>query len=1380
MRTAEGFASKFNRATHVLLAALALALLTALAPATALAQALVADNQVGRPNLDKRVGSIAPTAAQLSAASSLGATTRWNRFGTVHSMIKYDGYLASGLQGDAVQVARAFISQHRDLFRLSDVGLSNLELLNDQKMAGYAGHSVLFRQKFGDLPAAQDGLIAVGVVGDKVFYVSSSCAGDRGAPGGASITPYQAWLRAAGNLGRAGDVGGLTATKTLGDWTVFNITGFTYPQRARLRALPTANGVRPVYETLFLSVRGGELLGYTHFVDAQTGTILVRKNRVQQLQEGGAPSESTAFTGEYQYDPPVCGSTDFQVGAGRTQLVITASAANPANDIVIHLDYNGSEVAVSADAGTSPEAITYSPAGGVAAGKYTVRVCPFIDSTVPSVEPFLYGGTFTQNSSSVSLPYPPKWKVFWPNPDNTGADTRKQLCWVSKLNNSPVPGCEVEVQNRASRGPWDYDFRTNQPSMTTKGNNAISGESWAFPLFGSEQYRPVSPTREYNFPWTNQWNTEKASQTVFASPTRNDIDAATANLFVMHNRMHDFAYHLGFTEENYNMQDSNFGNRSSGGTASGVSGSEGDPEIGNAQAGGADGGNPDFLGRNNANQFAANDGVPTITNMYLWQPIPNSGYPPMVDGDFDMSVIGHEYTHAISNRMIGGPDASIDGHQGGAMGESWSDQVAVEYLNAYALVPVMGENPFSVGAYVTGNKVTGIRNFAMNQSPLNYSNVGYDTTGPQVHADGEIWSATGYDIRKALVAKYNSKFPASNAALQKECADGKRAADLCPGNRRWIQIMFDAFLLMPGAPSMLDARDAYLAADMMRFGGANQKELWGAFARRGMGKTAYSDTSEDTQPIPSFESPKESSGSVTFQAVALEENGAPVHARIIVGQFQARSRHIADTDPATNVDPNNPRSVINSDTAKMAPGAYDFIAQAEGYGLMRFTRTIKAGAQTLVIAMPTNHASKSKGALASGDGINDINRQNLIDDTEDTNWASLGTMSSANTVDGRRVVVKLAGSGPQTVSRITVSAINHPYSPDDAGGDYNRQLRLAAMRSFKVLVCTATATNDCSNPDVGYKQIYASPADAFPGGVFRPLVSQLNFRTFDVTPTKATHVQMRVVTNQCTGQPLYQGDQDNDPTLNSDCVSQGIPPGILATGPVLSPPAPDTPTESELIPQSRNVRAAEFQVFTTEGRVLTGGERLKDFILDAAVSGCQTSRTGRVLLEGPAPAGGTVVTITESHPGATFPASVTVPAGATSATFSYTVKASKGAPVTAPVTASAGFSSISRDLTVNPPKAATVTVSPNPVKGGANATGSIILECAAPAGGMSVTLLSANPAVANPTAAKITILAGKDRGTFTIRTTAVTATKNVTIKATAGDATRTATLVVDK
>ena len=50
--------------------------------------------------------------------------------------------------------------------------------------------------------------------------------------------------------------------------------------------------------------------------------------------------------------------------------------------------------------------------------------------------------------------------------------------------------------------------------------------------------------------------------------------------------------------------------------------------------------------------------------------------------------------------------------------------------------------------------------------------------------------------------------------------------------------MFDAFLLQQGATSMLDARDAMIAADQMRFGGANTEAMWAAFARRGMGAGA--------------------------------------------------------------------------------------------------------------------------------------------------------------------------------------------------------------------------------------------------------------------------------------------------------------------------------------------------------------------------------------------------------------------------------------------------------------------------------------------------------------------------------------------------------------
>ena len=129
---------------------------------------------------------------------------------------------------------------------------------------------------------------------------------------------------------------------------------------------------------------------------------------------------------------------------------------------------------------------------------------------------------------------------------------------------------------------------------------------------GTELATP-SPDRDYSYAWTNQWLEQRCNpDTTFTSPQRNDIDAARANLFAMHNREHDWAYHLGFTEALWNMQKDNFGQ---GGLGN-------DVEQGNAQAGGVSGGPASgFAARDNANQITPGDGIPPITNMYLWQPI---------------------------------------------------------------------------------------------------------------------------------------------------------------------------------------------------------------------------------------------------------------------------------------------------------------------------------------------------------------------------------------------------------------------------------------------------------------------------------------------------------------------------------------------------------------------------------------------------------------------------------------------------------------------------------------------------------------------------------------------------------------------------------------
>jgi extracellular elastinolytic metalloproteinase len=1095
--------------------------------------------QSGLGDFDLRTGSVAPTAQQLAAVQSLGAKVRWNRFGTPQSLIKYGGYLATGLSGTPEAAARSFISTNKVLFRLSDQGVSNLELLNDSPMAGSQGHAVIFRQRFGGMPAAQDGMITVGIIGGKVAHVSSSAAGDGNAPGAASLSATEAWLQAAQNVDLGVSAGDISDVREENGWTLFSVEGLSHPQRSRLVALPTPqDGVRPAYETIVLDLAGGEPVAYTHFVDAQTGQALIRFNRVDHLEASAQETNQGTFQGNTGANPPCGPLHEFEAPPGTKTIDLVASAQVPPHDIILNLIYVPTgEVVASSDIplGDNPEVIHYEPPV-LTPGTYAAEVCQFNAAE----DPFDYvGAYFTQDVAGFAFPYPPTWRVFPANPplDYSSTDTRALWCWETEVDGEPVPGCDLGLANLAARAPWDHDVRTGLPTFTTKGNQAISGEAWLSPLTPAEQYRPVALDRQYDFPWTNQWFEEKCAQTVFASPERNDIDAATANLFAMHNRMHDWSYFLGFTEQNFNLQDSNFG---IGPPGPFPTGRELDPEIGNSQAGAVVGGTPSFTGRDNANQITLNDGIPGITNMYLWQPIAGAFYAPCVDGDYDMSVIGHEYTHAISNRMVGGPDANITGPQGRAMGESWSDLTAVEYLNEYGFVPTAGESPYAVGPYVTGNQETGIRNYNMSASPLNFSDIGYDfvcnaaIVGPpieepcpdgrtQVHADGEIWSATNFDIRQELIRKYRRNFPATDAVLQRRCADGELPAEQCPGNRRWAQIMFDAYLLMQPAVSMLDARDAYLAADVMRFGGANQAALWKVFATRGMGEFASTNGSSDIDPVPNFETPLATNeAQITFAVVAGDEGGAPVNAEIFIGDYEAAVTPIADTDPAT------PRGA----TAKFIPGRYDLLVRADGHGLHWFSRKFAAGqTTTLTISVPTNWASISKGAAASGEGVN---HDDLIDDTEETNWAVLGR---APNVQGATVTVDLSGDGPQLVKFANVSAMLRPADPDNAG-DPAGQNRFTALRQFEIQACNADAAN-CSLP-TSFTTIFTSAEDAFPAGIPRPLAPNLLHRVFNVTDTMATHLRLVVLDNQCTGGPAYQGDQDNDPLNNSDCQSGSV------------------------------------------------------------------------------------------------------------------------------------------------------------------------------------------------------------------------------------------------
>ena len=553
----------------------------------------------------------------------------------------------------------------------------------------------------------------------------------------------------------------------------------------------------------------------------------------------------------------------------------------------------------------------------------------------------------------------------------------------------------------------------------------------------------------------------------------------------------------------------------------------------------------------------------------------------------------------------------------------------------------------------------------MNANPLNYSDVGYDVGGPEVHSDGEIWDAVNFDIRAALISKYNGSFPSGNGAMQRECADAIRPSYLCPGNRRWIQIVFDAWLLMPAAPSFLDARDAYLAADVMRTAGtpnggwpSNQTPLWLAFAKRGMGEGAVSAGSDDTDPTPNFVSQGgpgaaglENEKTVTFKVFAEDEGDAPItNARIYVGKYESGATPIADTDSGTTI----------PDTASFVTGMYDFLVVAPGYGHLRFPRFFTAGGTlTLNVFMSTNRASLAKGAVATGLGT-DLN--NLIDDTESTNWVG------ATPVNVQQVTVDLQG-GVQNVKRVNVSAMLNP----DSGG------RFTALRQFRIQTCTAAGLVTCALP-TDFATIFTSAANAFPGRLPRPAAPDLILQSFDVPDTNATHVRLQVVTNQCTATGTgYRGELDADPLNVTDCV--------------------DGSTSDD------TVRAAELQVFASTPP-LPPQDPAVIFAMTApatAASGTNVTYTMSYTNGGPAAAANAKITdvlpaglafVSASNGGAYNPATRTVTWNLGTVNAGFTGSRTLTTTITGPGSVVVNTADFTADLTVATPAAAATAVLP--------------------------------------------------------------------------------------
>ena len=477
--------------------------------------------------------------------------------------------------------------------------------------------------------------------------------------------------------------------------------------------------------------------------------------------------------------------------------------------------------------------------------------------------------------------------------------------------------------------------------FTTQGNNVDDHENWLATRPEANPFRPVSANGQFLFPFQDNWGRNNCAATSYEQ----DVAQATTNLFYQHNRIHDEYYGYGFTEAAGNFQNNDFGRGGTGNDAV-----QGDVQAG-IQA------TPQQL--DNANFSTPPDGLPGVTNMFLWEPIPGSFIAPCVDGDNDVSVIQHEYTHGMSTRMVGGGEA-LGGEQAGAMGEGWSDFYALNHLFDVGL-----ETQPIEGIYVTGNAQRGIRNYNYADSPLNYGDLGYDIVGNEVHSDGEIWTATLWQLRQGLIAQYGTKAGEKRTALLITAA----LADTAPN------------------PSMLDARDGILTADQDLYNGKDTELIWKTFANRGMGSGAGSIGSTDPDPDPSFASPNTHDNGRLTVTTADATGRAVTGVNVFIGDYEARV-----TPSAITAGRGGTASV------NMVPGTYDVTLQAPGWGSRTITGvTITAGATiTKAVALQPNLASATNGATITASSGDDGKNPtaNLIDDTQATSWGNAATSTA--------------------------------------------------------------------------------------------------------------------------------------------------------------------------------------------------------------------------------------------------------------------------------------------------------------------------------------------------------------------------------------------------
>lgn len=524
--------------------------------------------------------------------------------------------------------------------------------------------------------------------------------------------------------------------------------------------------------------------------------------------------------------------------------------------------------------------------------------------------------------------------------------------------------------------------------------------------------------------------------------------AAITNLFYWNNIVHDVTYKYGFTEAAGNFQLNHYGR-----------GGLGNDQV---QADAQDG-----SGLNNANFSTPPDGSSGRMQMF--------NFTTNRDGDLDNMIIVHEYGHGISNRLTGGPAnaSALNALQSGGMGEGWSDWFGLMFTQK---TTDLKTGSYPVGTYVLNN-TAGIRRkpyaFDMAIDPLTWD--AYGTTGSgggvtrstAVHATGEIWCSALWDMNWLLIDKYG---------FNPNIADGYTGAGSA-GNVLAMKLVMDAMKLQPANPTFIAARDAIVQADVVLTGGQNAREIWTAFARRGLGASASTANANATTVTIAFDFPAN-----LFDPFVQSQS--PTATALLPGPVSALSFTFNKPIDTSSF------SVASDVNSFIGPGAADLLAQITGssWSADAKTLTITFAGQTTdglySLSIGPNIAAQIDGHLMNQDGDNDTGEP-VEDRYTGTFRVDTLPMAVTSTVPANNTPVLLPfttldvnlnepvlastiGTNDITVSQGTVTGA----APVDADTIRYTLSGVTSEGSFTFNVAAGAWTDAVGNPNVPYSGIF--------------------------------------------------------------------------------------------------------------------------------------------------------------------------------------------------------------------------------------------------------------------------------------------------------------------